>query len=193
MRRLSIQKGFTMKRVFFSLVAVMAFAAASAIPSIARASVIDVVTSSGFNSVGSGGPTIAGGIIATAPLSYADDWVEFYITPSSDGGIVAVDDLALGFAGETWKITGGSPTIGPFPANNSPTSVILDTGVDYYLAFNSGAVTPGPFGLSSYSLSLAPLPASFVLFGGGLGLLGLAGMRKGKKSSRRSLSPTSAV
>jgi hypothetical protein len=174
-----------MKRYLCSAAGAVALLAAVAMPSVGNASVISVVGYGGSTApVGSGTQEVGAAFIGTSALTYADDYLTFTIAPSNEGGSVQVDDLVLGFAGEVWKLTGGPVSYGPLAANNVPVSVLLDTGYTYTLAFSSGVPTPGPLGISSYSLSLAPLPGALALFAGGLGLLGFAGLRKGRKGER---------
>jgi len=138
-------------------------------------------------------PVKAGGVVQTGgALTYATDWMEFFITDAL-GGTATVDELADGFSGEEYEIStsaGGAPITGggPLLATNTPTFITLSTGVDYFLGLSAAAPSSG-FGSSDFSVQVAagvntPLPGTLALFAGGLGLLGFAGLRKSRKSAR---------
>ena len=100
-----------------------------------------------------------GGDVGTGgALTYATDWMEFFITDAL-GGTATVDELADGFTGEMYEIStsaGGAPIAGggPLLATNTPTFITLSTGVDYFLGLSAAAPLSG-FGSSDFSVQVA--------------------------------------
>jgi hypothetical protein len=164
-----------------------ALSAASVFPSVANAStVIDIVTQDGgWINAGSGTPSISGACVACGALTPANDWVEFFLVPANSSGITSVN--GLGYSGETWEITTSNISdvvYGPNPDSGTTFGVFLTAGQDYFLRF-TGTPSPGSSTVSSFEITLTPLPGTLALFVGGLGLLGFAGFRSKRRITQR--------
>ena len=174
---------------------------AMALPSAVNASTLVIVTTASQPSViittaGSGTSKIAGSILDlnSTPLTYANDYIEFFIQPNASNAQAAVNALTGGFpAGTTYQIQeqiglGPKTTVlGPKTANDTTSSLLLvpGVGIDYFLEFNTDG---GTFGtapqIGGWSVALTPLPGALALFAGGLGLLGFAGLSRSRKTGR---------
>ena len=169
---------------------------ASAMPSSAATITWVAQSGTGLSSFQETSVKAGGSVNTSGALTYASDWMEFYIGGTT-GGTALVDELGNGFLDEMYEIStsaGGSPITGggPYLATNTPTFITLSTGVDYFLGLSAAPPLSG-FGSSDFSVYVAdvaksPLPGTLVLFAGGLGLLAFAGLRKSGKSSRFSRS-----
>jgi hypothetical protein len=132
-------------------------------------------------------PHLAGDVWSKTNLTYASDWIEFHVTPTTETG-VNVDVVANprtgkpSFKNETYQIAkgsvGGPVVLMPKGADNVPTSVDLQGGIKYFLELKSTGVV-SPIGQSHFQLSVeAPIPAALPLFAAGLGVLGFIARRK---------------
>lgn len=143
--------------------------------------------SSVFYTTGSGTSELLGGVAGTTQLSYTTDYDEFTVAgpPPSSSGTVTVDVLFNhSYPGETWQLLQGTApgtgtVVGSGGATNTPVGVSLVAGDTYFLEFNSTGA-PSPSGANSWAVEVTPLPGALLLFAGGLGLLGITGMRKTK-------------
>jgi len=174
-----------MKKLLSCAAAGAALLALCAVPQVASASTITYVSSggTGLTAAQEGLYGVGGQVISAAPLSFASDFVDFYLTPAG-ATTVTVQDLAnTNFPNEQWQIIGPGLNTGVEDANNVPTNITIpDGGIGnvYSLELNSGA--PLVFGISTFSLTTeAPLPGALALFAGGLAMLGAGGLRKRKK------------
>ena len=130
---------------------------------------------------------MAGDVASKTNLTYANDWIRFHVTPTTETG-VNVNVIANprtgkpSFTNETYQIArgsvGGPVVLPPTGANNVPVSLTLQGGVPYFLELKSTGVVP-PIGQSHFQLSVeAPAPAALPLFAAGLGFLGFIGRRR---------------
>jgi hypothetical protein len=137
---------------------------------------------SGTGSLGiasQGTADIAGDVWSNINLSYANDWIEFHVTPTSqtDVNVNVFANPRTGkpsFTNETYQIAqgavGGPVVLGP--------TFDLKGGVEYFLELNSTGVVR-PIGQSHFQLSVeAPAPAALPLFAAGLGFLGFIARRR---------------
>ena len=136
-----------------------------------------------------------GSVNTSGALTYASDWMEFYIGGTT-GGTAPVDELGNGFLDEMYEIStsaGGSPITGggPYLATNTPTFITLSTGVDYFLGLSAARHLVGLASLTSRSMSQTARNSASrhtCTLCGRFRAAGFAGLRKSGKSSRFSRS-----
>jgi hypothetical protein len=186
-----------MKMWLYSLGASAMLLSPLAYSSVAGATTLSQVTTTGsvtFNSAISNPSELQGGVSGTTQLSYATNYEEFLVGGTNSSGAVNVDILSTNpYPGETWQLvqgTAGGTVVATGTPSNAEVGVTLVAGDDYFLEFNSTGAPNSPGAQNGWSVEVTPLPGALLLFAGGLGLLGMTGMRKAKMSGRL---PTSAV
>jgi hypothetical protein len=134
---------------------------------------------------------LAGTLQSTTAPSFLADFVEFTVSDANSTNVNVdvlnnVDNGTPSFIAEIFRITRDTPNgavvAGNFAANNNIDSVSLLSGVDYFFELQASGVN-GAIGQSNFQLATTPLPATFPLFAGGLGLLGWASQRRKRPSS----------
>jgi hypothetical protein len=129
---------------------------------------------------------LQGTVQGSRALSYSTDFDTFTVNPPAigQGGTVTVDILSSRiYPGETWQlvnVTAGDTVVGTGSPSNAGVPVTLVAGDSYSLEFMSTGMPPPPGAQNGWSVELTPLPGALLLFAGGLGLLGITGMRKTK-------------
>jgi hypothetical protein len=192
--------GFTMKmRLNFAaasavFVSVLAYSAVAGATTLTQVAVNGSVTSA--ETPGTSASLLSGNIQGKAALGFSTDWEEFSVTtgaPVVTAVNVTVNGIAM-YPSEVWQIVSPNSSSTPPIASGSSTSgtqfVSLLTDTTYFLEFQSSAPGAGVTAQSNWAIQVTPLPGALLLFAGGLGLLGMTGMRKAKMSGRL---PTSAV
>jgi hypothetical protein len=159
---------------------------------LASASTITLLGADGISANQVNGTLINGSVSGGSALVYGSDYVEFDVVPTTNTtvtvDVLAASDGSPSYPDELWKIVGGPVNYGPFAVTNTPVTLLLRTGFDYFLELASG--TPGAPDFDGDSqlhikvLAATPLPGAIALFTGGLGLLGFAGMRRNRKVRR---------
>jgi hypothetical protein len=165
-------------------VSVLAYSAVAGAVTLTQQAVSGSVTSA--ETPGTSASLLSGNISGKTALGFSTDWEEFSIAtgaPVTTAVAVSVNSLAP-YPGETWQIvspnSSSSPPIASGAASNTPELVTLLTDTTYFLEFMSGAPAAGVTAQSNWAIQVTPLPGALLLFAGGLGLLGITGMRKTK-------------
>jgi hypothetical protein len=194
-----------MTRLSSAAVAAALLLAVSAVPAKVNAATVTWMADNGITAGNITPQVITGSVSSITALSYASDWVEFVVNPSSLSA-VTVDVLANfangpSYPNEFYQLLSGSVSgatvVGPTAVTNTPNFIGLSTGVLYFLELASGGPSTidnlQTVGTSSLSIQVptgdneigpAPLPGALALFAGGLGLLGFAGLRRSRKTGR---------
>lgn len=183
--------GLRMRRLLWAAGAAAAIAVVTASSASAATLVETSVGGDVTCSVCGVGTQIIGSVEGTNALSYAADFLDFNVgsPPPAVNGTVDVDVLFDDpWLGETWQLVGpGSTIIASGAPSNTPTPVVLIAGDAYSLQFASLGGPTNSYGENSFNIEVpggdagaAPIPGTLALFGGGLGLLGLTGLRKRK-------------
>lgn len=144
-------------------------------------SITEVATGNGAGTTitfsGSGTASLSGTDTGNVALSYSTDWIEFTISPTSGAVASVVVNSVTPYPNSFFEIGTGtfgtSNILGPSASNNTPFSVTLTSGTNYYMSFTSG--TPTGTGSQAFGIvATTPESSSLVLLGFGLvGVLGI--------------------
>jgi hypothetical protein len=176
------------------LISALAYSAVAGAVTLTQVATSGSVTSA--ETTGTSASLLSGNIQGKTALGFSTDWEEFSVAtgaPVVTAVNVTVNGLAM-YPSEVWQIVSPNSSSTPPIATGTSTSgtqfVSLLTDTTYFLEFQSGAPGAGVTAQSNWAVQVTPLPGALLLFAGGLGLLGITGMRKTKISGRL---PTSAA